>query len=183
MAPQRTSKRGTAESEGTGADSATPAPAAPPDSKTPDPVWDVEPPSVASEAWLLMQQLLFAEGRPRVVRVAFEHGLSPPQAWALRRLAEPHSMGALARLLHCDQSNVTGITDRLEERGLVERTSSPGDRRVKLLVLTDKGRRLREQIVRQTAEPPRPLAELSERDQRTLRDLLRKVTSSHPSAD
>jgi DNA-binding MarR family transcriptional regulator len=144
----------------------------------PDLAWEVEPESVASEAWLLMQQLMFSEGKPRFVRIAFEHGLSPPQAWAIRRLAEPHSMGQLAQVLHCDQSNVTGITDRLEERGLVERTPSPGDRRVKLLVLTDKGRNLRAEMLRAVAVPPPALSDLPERDQRALRDLLRRAVEA-----
>ena len=45
-------------------------------------------------------------------------------------------MSELANALFCDNSNVTGIVDRLEERGLVRREAAEGDRRVKLLVLT-----------------------------------------------
>jgi DNA-binding MarR family transcriptional regulator len=84
-------------------------------------------------------------------------------------------MGNLAEALHCDSSNVTGIVDRLEERGLVRRESAAGDRRVKLVVLTDEGERLRREIVSRFAEPPPQLTRLSERDQRTLRDILRRA--------
>ena len=55
-------------------------------------------------------------------------------------------MGRIAELLHCDNSQMTWITDRLEEKGLVERQADPKDRRVKLLALTDEGRRVRDEI-------------------------------------
>jgi DNA-binding MarR family transcriptional regulator len=45
-------------------------------------------------------------------------------------------MVSLARSLHCHDSNVTGLVDRLEQRGLIERQSNPNDRRVKLIALT-----------------------------------------------
>jgi DNA-binding MarR family transcriptional regulator len=70
-----------------------------------------------------------------------EHDLTPPQAIALRNLAEgPVAMGAMADRLQCDASNMTGIADRLEERGLVERRADPADRRRVVLALTDEGR-------------------------------------------
>ena len=50
-----------------------------------------------------------------------EYDLAPPHWIALRALGEPKPMGELAKQLACDSSNVTWITDRLEERGLVER--------------------------------------------------------------
>ena len=70
-------------------------------------------------------------------------GLSPPQAHALRSLAggDPLSQRELAAALHCDASNVTGIVDRLEARGLVERQVSQQDRRVKTLLVTAEGAR------------------------------------------
>ena len=87
-------------------------------------------------------------------------------------------MGELAKQLACDSSNVTWITDRLEERGLVERRSAEHDRRVKLLVLTQKGRRLREELQARLAVPPPQIAGLSREDQRTLRDILRRAAES-----
>ena len=84
-------------------------------------------------------------------------------------------MSHIAELLRCDRSAVTWITDRLEERGYVERRSAEGDRRVKLLALTDEGRRVREEIRSRLAVPPEPLSRLSRSEQRTLRDLLRSA--------
>src|SRR5205823_3780422 len=76
-----------------------------------------------------------------------ELGLSPMQAHTLRFLEHPVPMNELAETLWCDASNVTGIVDRLEARGLVERRPSPDDRRVKLLCLTDEGEALRDRDV------------------------------------
>jgi DNA-binding MarR family transcriptional regulator len=128
-----------------------------------------------SEAWALIARLFAPKGKPRFVQIAHELGLAPQQAGALRALAEPVPMGDLAAALHCDSSNVTGIVDRLEERGLVRREAAEGDRRVKMLVLTEDGERLRREITRRFSEPPAQLAALSKRDQKALRDILRRA--------
>ena len=72
--------------------------------------------------------------------------LHPGQAIALRLLDEPRSMGEMAEAMHCDNSNITGIVDRLEEREIVERRAAEHDRRVKLIALTPAGKRLREEL-------------------------------------
>jgi DNA-binding MarR family transcriptional regulator len=128
----------------------------------------------ATEAWELLMEL-FAQDRPRMLDVQAEYGLRPPQFFALQALDEPAPMSSIANLLRCDRSAVTWITDRLEERGYVERRSDPGDRRVKLLALTDEGRRVREEIRARLANPPEALTRLSAAEQRTMRDLLRKA--------
>ncbi|MDP9224300.1 MAG: MarR family transcriptional regulator, partial [Actinomycetota bacterium] len=69
-------------------------------------------------------------------RCAAEFDLSHPQALALLRLEQPRPMRDLAERLRCDASNITGIVDRLETRGLVKRQVDGADRRVKNLVLT-----------------------------------------------
>ena len=84
-------------------------------------------------------------------------------------------MSALARALHCDNSNVTGIVDRLEVRGLVARRSAEHDRRVKMLELTERGAIVRERLAERFDEAPPQLAALSAADQRALRDLLRRA--------
>src|SRR5215204_2554704 len=102
--------------------------------------------SAVAEAWSLMSELFQAYAKPRWFGVSSELELSPPQAMALLRLDpdEGMPMRHLAGALHCDTSNVTGIVDRLEDRGLVERRTDPLDRRVKRLVLTEQGAELRE---------------------------------------
>jgi DNA-binding MarR family transcriptional regulator len=87
-------------------------------------------------------------------------------------------MGEIADVLHCDRSNVTGIVDGLEERGLARRTPSADDRRVKLIALTAEGRRLRARLMRAVEKPPPWLDGMPRDDQRALRELLGRATES-----
>jgi MarR family transcriptional regulator, organic hydroperoxide resistance regulator len=134
--------------------------------------------SPAAEAWALMHRL-FGPHRKRFMALAAEYELSPPQLGALKALDPEHpvAMSELASILGCDNSNVTGIVDRLEYRGLVERRPAEHDRRVKLLALTDEGRELRESLGDRLHAPPEQLASLSEADQRALRDILARALS------
>src|SRR6478672_10754665 len=131
-------------------------------------------PSPASEAWALMHELFHASRR-RFLAIASEFELSPPQVRALGVLepGRPVPMSDLAEALHCDNSNVTGIVDRLEDRGLVERRAAAHDRRVKHLVVTPHGARVRARIVAALYAPPEALRAMDPEDQRALRDLLR----------
>jgi DNA-binding MarR family transcriptional regulator len=132
--------------------------------------------SPASEAWALMNELLHASRR-RFLAIASEFELSPPQVRALGVLdpEQPVPMSELACALHCDNSNVTGIVDRLEDRGLVERRSATHDRRVKMLAVTERGAELRARLAQRLEEPPEALAALSLEDQRALRDIMRRA--------
>ncbi len=131
-----------------------------------------------SEAWSLMHWMMVTN-KQRLFAMAQEFDLAPQQMIALRMLgAGPRKMSELANALFCDNSNVTGIVDRLEERGLVRREAAEGDRRVKLLVLTKEGERMRIEITKRMAEPPPPIASLSEKDQRALRDILQRAVES-----
>jgi MarR family transcriptional regulator, organic hydroperoxide resistance regulator len=129
----------------------------------------------AGEAWALLARVMFMEGKPRFPAIAAEFDLSPPQAIVMRLLSEPRPMGDLATAMHCDNSNITGIVDRLEERGLVRRQPAEYDRRVKLIAVTDAGSRLRDDLNRRFAEPPEAIASLSEEDLVALRDILRRA--------
>jgi DNA-binding MarR family transcriptional regulator len=129
------------------------------------------------ETWSLLQQLVFSN-RPHWMSVIREYDLIPPHWIALQTLEEPKPMGELAKHLSCDNSNVTWITDRLEERGLVTRTQAEHDRRVRLLVLTPKGQKLREEISARLAVPPEAIAKLSRDDQRKLRDVLSRAIAN-----
>src|SRR5215204_1851774 len=136
-----------------------------------------------SEAWSLMHWMLVTN-KQRLVAIGQEFELAPQQMIALRMLgAGPRKMSDLAQSLFCDNSNVTGIVDRLEERRLVRREAAEGDRRVKLLVLTDEGERIRVEITKRMAEPPAPIASLPEKDQRALRDILKRALENDPEAE
>ena len=129
----------------------------------------------AGEAWALLARVMFMEGKPRLPAIAAEFDLSPPQAIVMRLLSEPRPMGDLATAMHCDNSNITGIVDRLEERGLVRRQPAEYDRRVKLIAVTETGSRLRDDLNRRFAEPPEAIANLPEEDLVALRDILRRA--------
>ena len=77
-----------------------------------------------------------------LLRTAAAFDLTPPQGQALRLLDDPVPMGDLAQVMHCDASNITGIVDRLEARGFLERQVDALDRRVKRLVVTEAGHEL-----------------------------------------
>ncbi len=123
----------------------------------------------ACQAWELLTRLFFAQ-RGQLPSVACELNLSPVQCHVLYLMQpeQPIPMGRLAETLACDASNVTGLVDRLESRGLIVRQASPADRRVKVLALTPTGARLREQLHQRMAAPPEPFQKLSAAERRTL---------------
>lgn len=125
------------------------------------------------EAWELLFRVAKAKHHVLSARLA-ELDLTPVQAHTLRLLdpERPLAMSALADALYCHASNVTGIVDRLESRGLVERRPDEDDRRVKTLSLTRAGGETRGLVVELMSEPPAALARLSPQDQLALRDIL-----------
>ncbi|NUW31766.1 MarR family transcriptional regulator [Nonomuraea sp. SMC257] len=90
-------------------------------------------------------------------------------------LEAPVTMRDLAAGLSCEPSNVTGIIDALERRGLVTRQPDPADRRVKRLVLTEEGVRRREALCSRTHTQAASLFAPLGGDRLVLRDLLRRV--------
>src|SRR5687768_10153973 len=120
-------------------------------------------------AWVLLLEIV-AQERARLPAIAAELGLSEAQCGVLERLRPeaPISMCRLAEALDCDRSNVTGIVDRLEARGLVERRLDSSDRRVKNLVLTAAGRRLRQRLLERLADPPASIRSLPAPDRDAL---------------
>jgi len=123
----------------------------------------------ACRAWRLLMKFFFAQ-RGRLSPPGAGLDLSPAQCHVLHLIEprRPLPMGRLAETLACDASNVTGLVDRLESRGLLRRRPSARDRRVKVLQLTPAGSRLRAQLLRQTAGRSLPLARLSFDERRTL---------------
>src|SRR5207248_6887889 len=130
----------------------------------------------ACRAWQLLMKFFFAQ-REHLPSSEGEFDLSPIQCHVLHLLepGRPLPMRRLAETLSCDASNVTGLIDRLESRGLVEREASPRDRRVKVLRLTPAGSRLRTQLLRRVAGRSLPLSQLSLDQQRTLVRILESL--------
>jgi len=112
------------------------------------------------------------------------HALTGAQAKLLALLSlGPLPMRKLARKLRCEPSNVTGIVDRLESRGLVERRPDPADRRVKVAAATDEGRRVARGLRDSLRFAREPLAALSEEERLALRDLLRRMVGPEPESE
>jgi len=61
--------------------------------------------------------------------------------WMLQRHGTL-SMGRLAEMLDVSLSNASGLIDRMDERGLVERIRVPDDRRLVLVALSEHGRQM-----------------------------------------
>ena len=138
----------------------------------------VERATAAHEAQRLFFELGMAQ-RVKTGAALAELGLGFAQAHALRMLdpEQPMPMSGLAERLFCDASNVTGLVDRLEARGLVERRPAEGDRRVKALTLTPAGVELRDEVLAVMNEPPEAIAALPQADQRALRDILARAVA------
>ena len=137
----------------------------------------MKPPSKNSgDAWQLLVRFFFAQ-RAHIPTLAAELELSPAQCHVLH-LIEPGkgvAMGYLAEHLACDASNVTGLVDRLESRGLVRRRPSERDRRIKVLQLTPAGLRVRDALVERMSAPPDILDRLSPREQEMLVRILGRL--------
>jgi DNA-binding MarR family transcriptional regulator len=86
---------------------------------------------------------------------------------------------AMAAAEGVSQPSMTQLMQRLEQRGLVARTSDPSDGRVALVSLTDEGRAaLAARRQRNTRRVAELLADLPERDVRALADALAAVLPS-----
>jgi DNA-binding MarR family transcriptional regulator len=136
----------------------------------------------AQEAWGHFWQIFMAD-KPRRLAVMSELGLSFQQSMALMSLepGAPVTMGALATAMQCDNSNVTGIVDRLEAAGIAERRPAPHDRRVKTVVLTEHGEAVKAEVRRRAGQPPPELAALSDEDAEALRDILARAIAGAPA--
>jgi DNA-binding MarR family transcriptional regulator len=140
--------------------------------------------SAGREAWRTMLDLLFSgQAHGRMGEACGAIGVAPGPLKILFHL-EPREgvpMRELADHMGVDASYVTGLTDALEERGLVERRPHPTDRRVKMVVLTSKGVAARKRASELMYEPPESFAALTAHEQRQLRDLLKKVAEADPA--
>jgi DNA-binding MarR family transcriptional regulator len=104
--------------------------------------------------------------------------LSPHQARALRVVCERDDtrISDLAEVLHIAPRSATEVADGLEQRGLVERTPDPRDRRAVILRPTQAGRRIRGEVDAARAADSRELfARLSDGDRAALGRILRTL--------
>src|SRR3954453_15448728 len=100
--------------------------------------------------------------RERFVALPDAPTLTMPQGHLIMTLDEPVAMRDLAEGMGYDASHITALVDQLEARGLVERRPDPTDRRVKRIVVTPKGDKLRDQIEDELLETILPLDQLDD---------------------
>jgi DNA-binding MarR family transcriptional regulator len=107
---------------------------------------------------------------------AAARSLTGAQAKVLALLRRgPMPMRQIAQTLSCEPSNITGIVDRLESRGLVARQAAPDDRRVKLVATTEAGLSAAEELRESLRFARAPLANLEPTERTQLRDLLQRM--------
>ena len=133
---------------------------------------------VSEALWPLLTEFAFSL-RGWWINTCYSLDLTPVQGMALRTLDPdaPLAMSALADTLACDASNVTGVVDKLEARGLIARQGAENDRRVKMLVVTEKGRQVRRQLLTRAAQPPGEIAAIPDAVQCQLVAALRAFLS------
>jgi len=129
--------------------------------------------ALAAQAWKRLFSF-FMRTRSQRDRLLARLGLTPNDVRALTELAvsEGRTMRSLAEEWGCDASNATWIVNRLEKRGFAERRTKPGDRRVKLVVLTPAGAKARKRLLAGLFDPPPELLALPRATLEVLRDSL-----------
>ncbi|GLY07127.1 MULTISPECIES: MarR family transcriptional regulator [Actinoplanes] len=95
--------------------------------------------------------------------------------WAVDPDGPPPSMKQMAERLYCNAPNLTFVTNQLIDRGLAEKTVDPSDRRSRVLLLTERGRQVRAEIIRE-ALARTPFADLDPSEITQLRALLDKAS-------
>jgi DNA-binding MarR family transcriptional regulator len=139
----------------------------------PSPSPDVPHPFGADLNWLL-HRVGFALGS-FLTDVVAPHGLSV-RTWVVLSTAASNpgmTQLALGSALGLDKTTVTAAIDRLERAGLVSRREAPGDRRARVVDISDAGRRLAEQVEAETAT--RQAALLADVDQADLDGMIRTL--------
>ena len=122
--------------------------------------------------------------KQHMLSIGNEYGLSGFQAVTLLLLDEnkPCPMKSFCVLFHCDASNVTGIIDGLERKGLVSRQNDPNDRRVKVVQLEPAGKHLQQVIIERIDASREFLFDsLSETDTQQFIRIVEKFTTVSPA--
>jgi DNA-binding MarR family transcriptional regulator len=146
--------------------------------------WGRERPELPSLPMAVLGRL--SEASERILRdhmnpLFAEAGLQPGEfdvLASLRRSGKPYMLSPtqLYEALMISSGGMTARLDRLEKAGYVERRPDPGDRRGKLIALTEAGRRLIDKTLdRHVANEQRILSSLTPAEQEKLNALLKKL--------
>jgi len=103
---------------------------------------------ISHDFYLSLLEFLMTS-KQHIMAIGAEFGLTSIQAITLLLIDEhrPRPMKSFCQLYHCDASNITGIVDGLEKKGLVSRQNDPDDRRIKIICLEAAGKQLQQSII------------------------------------
>ena len=141
------------------------------------------PRELLSSTGFLLKRLGFAL-KERAHEALLPTGLSPQHHAVLTLVEEGacNAPGAIADVLGYDRSQLVGLLDELEERGLVERRRDPGDRRRHLVKATPAGREALAELRAISKRLEKDfLAPLDAEERRTLQSLLQRLAAHHDS--
>ena len=132
--------------------------------------------ALARQVWRAMFDVLIRSA-PIRTKSLVRRGLTPNDSRTLFSLdsRSGRSMRSLADEWECDPSNATWIVDRLEELGLAQRQVMLHDKRVKMVVLTNKGQKTRTELLDEFHQPPAEFEVLERADLEALDRVLRKM--------
>lgn len=107
------------------------------------------------------------------------HGVTPGQYSVLKCLWKDNgqTVKQLAEHLYLDSSTVTGILDRMEQKGLIKKKADPKDRRALQVLLTEKGQALEEPLSQAILNAnKKALQEMNDKEYESLKELLHKLS-------
>ncbi|MEV0795445.1 MarR family winged helix-turn-helix transcriptional regulator [Kribbella sp. NPDC050459] len=88
------------------------------------------------------------------------------------------TQAALAEAIGADKSRIIGTLDELQQAGLIDRTTDPADRRVRLLAITPQGRRVRRTVRKEIqAQEEQVLTALTPADRKAFLRILQELHS------
>jgi DNA-binding MarR family transcriptional regulator len=135
--------------------------------------------ALARQVWQSLFELFMRSAPARTASLA-RRGLTPNDARALFSLdpGTGRAMRSLAAQWQCDPSNATLIVDRLEGLGLASRQPLRHDKRVKLVVLTRKGEKIRTELLHEFHQPPEAFNRLDRADLEALGGIVARLGSA-----
>jgi len=113
----------------------------------------MEKPVISTAFYLKLLEFLFS-AKHQMMALGANFGLTSIQVVTLLMIDEkkPRPMKSFCSLYNCDASNLTGIVDGLERKGLVSRQNDPKDRRLKIICLEESGKKLQAKILQTLAK-------------------------------
>ena len=127
----------------------------------------------------------------QIMRIAFDeaaqaHGLAGARDWIVLSALSTgprQTQLALAQSLGLDKTTMTSLLDRLERRGFITRSTDSHDRRARIPVLTEDGRRVQAEVaeVRDQVEACL-LAAFTPQEQHLLREFLTRLANEPSEA-